>query len=64
MNDISLINLEIDLILERLAEDERISLLEFHLRYYAIEKARNELNDSFAGIIRLLSENERGRTEF
>lgn len=64
MKDLSLINSEIDSILERLAENEKISIIEFHLRYNAIEKARYELNLVFNGILKLIQENEKGRTEF
>jgi glycerol-3-phosphate dehydrogenase len=60
MNDLSLINSEIDKILERLAEDDRVSIIEFHLRYFAIEKARRDLNESFAGILRLIREDKGG----
>jgi len=60
MSDIDLINEEIDKILVRLAEDEGISIIEFHLRYFAIEKSRRELNDAFDGVLRLIREVERG----
>lgn len=44
------INDVVDDLIERLANDPDVSILEFHLRYQSIEKARSEFNEAILKI--------------
>lgn len=52
--DRNFMNELIDEIIEQMANDDEISIIEFHIRFNKIETARNDLNDSFNKLLDLL----------